>query len=169
MNCRNSENCGGGTRKLKLSECNKSTCCQIGNGWYFYPSIDECQKTQAARAPRYVAPTPWPTASLVVCQLSYGVYQLTSDKCNELKTKDQAIDQEAKEYGKYLNEEWDRQEAERKRQESIQSIQKCKNLAEQLANELCEDKKRAIPGSDDGSCGIIRNEQYRQQARCEQI
>ncbi len=46
VNCNIHQDCGGGSRRLKLSECNNSTCCQLGNGWSFYLSREKCKQDQ---------------------------------------------------------------------------------------------------------------------------
>lgn len=169
VNCRENVNCGGGTRRLKLSECNRAICCQIGNGWYFYPSNDECRKAQAAQAPRYTAPTPWPTTSLVTCQLSYGVWQLTAEKCYQLKAEDQSriIDQAAKEYGQYLEEEWEKyQTQDEPAQDNQQNrVQECIAQAEQLYNELCNSLRQL---NKDAGCESLYREMNRQKFACQQ-
>jgi len=47
VNCNIHVNCGGGTKLLKQSECNKSICCGFNySGWKIYPSSEECTKAQ---------------------------------------------------------------------------------------------------------------------------
>lgn len=46
VNCQIHANCGGGTRLLKKSICDQSTCCQIGNSWIFYESKSKCIQDQ---------------------------------------------------------------------------------------------------------------------------
>ena len=46
VNCQIHVNCGGGTRLLKKSICDQSTCCQIGNSWIFYESKSKCTQDQ---------------------------------------------------------------------------------------------------------------------------
>lgn len=46
VNCSVSNECGGGTKYLKKSECDTSTCCQIGGTWYFYTSKQKCNEDQ---------------------------------------------------------------------------------------------------------------------------
>jgi hypothetical protein len=46
VNCQISQNCGGGTKYLKKSDCDNSVCCEIGDEWFFYFSKDECNKDQ---------------------------------------------------------------------------------------------------------------------------
>ena len=48
VTCNISANCGGGTKQMKQSECSRSTCCEVGNGWEMYPSKEECTKAQQA-------------------------------------------------------------------------------------------------------------------------
>lgn len=47
--CRMSANCGGGTTPLRQSECNNSTCCQIGDKWIFYKDKVQCGRDQASQ------------------------------------------------------------------------------------------------------------------------
>ena len=71
VTCNVNANCGGGTRRLKKSECDNSTCCQIGSSWFFYTSKDKCTQDQNSynRSHTYTYPTmaplptfkPWPT------------------------------------------------------------------------------------------------------------
>jgi len=42
VDCRIHPNCGGGTRRMRKSECDRSTCCEIDGKWYFYPSKEKC-------------------------------------------------------------------------------------------------------------------------------
>ena len=57
INCGISAECGGGSRQMKKSECTQTTCCQIGNKWYFYLSKTKCLADQAsanqAKTPSY--------------------------------------------------------------------------------------------------------------------
>lgn len=46
VNCNISSNCGGGNRQMKKSECNQSTCCQLGNAWSIYPNKTACTQAQ---------------------------------------------------------------------------------------------------------------------------
>jgi len=48
VNCTMHANCGGGIKRIKKSECNNGTCCQIGNNWIFYTSKDKCSQDQRA-------------------------------------------------------------------------------------------------------------------------
>jgi len=47
INCNIHANCGGGSKQMKRSECSQTTCCQIGDKWYFYLSKTKCQQDQA--------------------------------------------------------------------------------------------------------------------------
>lgn len=47
VNCRLTANCGGGTRRLKKSECDSGVCCNVGNGWEFYSSVEKCRQAQS--------------------------------------------------------------------------------------------------------------------------
>ena len=53
VHCKVNENCGGGTIPLKQSECNNSTCCQIGDKWIFYKDKNKCKQDQSSNQPSY--------------------------------------------------------------------------------------------------------------------
>lgn len=47
VNCSISKECGGGTKLLKKSVCDNSTCCGFTGGkWVFYQSISACKRDQ---------------------------------------------------------------------------------------------------------------------------
>lgn len=46
-NCQTTPACGSETKYIKNSECKNSTCCQIGDKWIFYLSIDKCKEDQS--------------------------------------------------------------------------------------------------------------------------
>jgi hypothetical protein len=48
VDCKYTTECGGGTVKIRKSECDKSTCCQIGDKWVVYPSHDACTQAQSS-------------------------------------------------------------------------------------------------------------------------
>jgi hypothetical protein len=99
VNCNVSETCGGGTRRVKKSECDNSTCCQIGSSWVFYTSKDKCiqdQKNQIAS--QYIPPATnantSPTSSKVPVYLTYSSYSIYCPSQNVSAI--QAIDAEMK-------------------------------------------------------------------------
>jgi hypothetical protein len=47
--CNVNPNCGGGTTPLRQSECNNSTCCQIGDKWIFYKDKVQCGRDQVGK------------------------------------------------------------------------------------------------------------------------
>lgn len=50
--CNVNPNCGGGTKPLKQSECNNSTCCGFPDGsWVFYKDKNQCIADQKAKQP----------------------------------------------------------------------------------------------------------------------
>jgi len=80
VNCNISKNCGGGSKLLRRSVCDQSTCCGFNNGsWIFYESKSQCDVDQNSanrqNIPNYTYPTyvplptwaplptliPWPT------------------------------------------------------------------------------------------------------------
>ncbi len=48
VNCGVSANCGGGYKSMKNSECNNTTCCEVGGKWYFYTDKNKCNQDQQA-------------------------------------------------------------------------------------------------------------------------
>ena len=36
----------GGAKQMRLSACSKSTCCKIGDKWYYYHDLPTCKKDQ---------------------------------------------------------------------------------------------------------------------------
>lgn len=89
VNCQLSEECGGGTRTLKLSECNKTTCCQIGGSWYVYPT-DECNNAQTAGSTSKnqggsTGPVNRKKVTFTTTEATVdGAYQCYEDRVNEL-------------------------------------------------------------------------------------
>lgn len=65
ITCNVHTSCGGGSRQMKRSECDQTTCCRIGDKWYFYLSKDKCKKDQEDYWANYYksipTPKPWPT------------------------------------------------------------------------------------------------------------
>jgi len=49
VTCSISPECGGGSRQMRKSECDQTTCCQIGDKWYFYLSRDKCLEDQKSK------------------------------------------------------------------------------------------------------------------------
>lgn len=47
-NCQIGGNCPKETRRIKKSECDNGTCCQIGSAWVFYTSVSKCKQDQAS-------------------------------------------------------------------------------------------------------------------------
>lgn len=54
INCTMSANCGGDIRKVKKSECDNGTCCQIGSSWIFYTSRQKCIDDQNSAKPKTI-------------------------------------------------------------------------------------------------------------------
>ncbi len=46
ITCNMHINCGGGTKQLRKSVCEQSTCCEIGNSWTFYEDKNKCTQDQ---------------------------------------------------------------------------------------------------------------------------
>lgn len=86
--CNVSPNCGGGTTPLRQSECNNSTCCQIGDKWIFYKDKVQCGRDQASqgKAPAPVVNNNQQSAgNNIYCwsnAYGYGYYTSSGDQCN---------------------------------------------------------------------------------------
>ena len=76
ITCNISSNCGGGSRQMKKSECDQTTCCQIGNNWYFYLSKDKCIQDQKSVQPQQVVVQQAPVSNKVPVFISYGGYTM---------------------------------------------------------------------------------------------
>lgn len=94
-----SGDCNGGTIKIKKSEFDLATCCQIGNKSYFYFSKSKCKEDQnVGHSTEHVVPTyvPIPHKPLIDCVVTYPCtgnsfsYQLDQETCNT--SKQRAID-----------------------------------------------------------------------------
>jgi len=48
VNCRIHANCGGGYKNIRRSECDNSTCCEVGSKWYFYTDQNKCDQDQSS-------------------------------------------------------------------------------------------------------------------------
>jgi hypothetical protein len=48
VNCKMGASCGGGTKRIKKSECDNGRCCQLDSGWRFVSSENECENLQNA-------------------------------------------------------------------------------------------------------------------------
>lgn len=97
INCNIHTNCGGGTKQMKLSECNVSTCCsrspncgggaflttmskcsnsiccQVDGSWSTYPSKEKCEQAQQGRE----------SNTVVDCPLKTGAVKLTQASCDQ--------------------------------------------------------------------------------------
>jgi len=79
VECNIDENCGGGWKRIRQSECNNSVCCQIDNKWIFYPSREKCEQDQKAQ---YV-----PKETQIECWGPDGKSFMTTQKeCDEFNT-----------------------------------------------------------------------------------
>jgi hypothetical protein len=70
--CHVNQNCGGGTKELRQSVCNRSTCCQIGNVWIFYEDKQKCFSDQKSQSATQI-PTSIPSYhnDLINCYVSF--------------------------------------------------------------------------------------------------
>lgn len=97
VDCGISLTCGGGSRKLKLSECNNTTCCQVGSNWIFYLSKDKCKADQGSGSgsnnnpPQAVATSTQNTSPKVTFQATEtsikGTYYCYENKVNSMVTQ----------------------------------------------------------------------------------
>ena len=56
VNCNISSNCGGGTKNLRKSVCDNSTCCEVNGRWVFYEDNNKCNEDQKKNQPNYDLP-----------------------------------------------------------------------------------------------------------------
>lgn len=95
VDCGISQTCGGGSKKLKLSECNNSTCCQIGSNWIFYTSVSKCKSDQGGSSNGNNNPPPAPSAQNNSAKVAFqatettikGTYYCYDNKVNEMVTQ----------------------------------------------------------------------------------
>lgn len=89
ISCSIDEKCGGGTKQLRQSVCNNSTCCQIENEWYFYEDKTKCKNDQVDLQPK-----------LITCNLWFGEFKMTESECQRLKSNNttQDVDYESSTY-----------------------------------------------------------------------
>lgn len=104
VQCKIHDNCGGGTRQMKQSECDmsyccnfsvncggpklttkalcdSSTCCETAPGkWILYQTSEACNRDQESyNSSNHTA--------LIDCVLSFGTYKVTEAECNDAKSK----------------------------------------------------------------------------------
>lgn len=104
IHCPINEKCGGGTIPLKRWECERSTCCQIGDEWIFYKDKDQCNQdqeefnsnstnTEYKDIPQYTAPTQ--TAKKVAFEATEttvkGTYYCYEDKVNSMVSQQSLV------------------------------------------------------------------------------
>jgi len=80
--CNISDKCGGGTKPLKQSECNNSTCCQIGDKWIFYQDKSQCTRDQGGQVKYPVQQTPGNNYYCWNNAYGYAYYTSSGDQCN---------------------------------------------------------------------------------------
>lgn len=98
VHCQKNINCGGGTTPLRKSECDNSTCCQIGDKWIFYKDKNQCFKDQGQKTisniPTY---TNTYVDNSITCIVSYPctgntyTYKLLPNDCNNAQQKAREI------------------------------------------------------------------------------
>lgn len=81
---------------MRLSECNQTTCCQIGDKWYFYLSKEKCIQDQK-QPPKSIdtnttntIPPQSQYQSVYLTSMAYSV-NCKSNVVDALKTADQAL------------------------------------------------------------------------------
>ncbi len=101
INCSVHANCGGGTRLLKKSICDQSTCCQIGDTWIFYESKTKCLEDQKSltfkQNNNFLNNNQYPTYSLpkfsppqyYPCTLYYPALKIFQTYTSLYKTKEE--------------------------------------------------------------------------------
>jgi hypothetical protein len=107
ITCSIHANCGGGSRQMKKSECDQTTCCQIGNNWYFYLSKDKCIQDQQSNQPQQIViPQIAPTTNKVPVFLTYGKYTIycPSQNVDAVKSIDATMTSKSQEWAKQFNE-----------------------------------------------------------------
>jgi hypothetical protein len=86
--CNVDSKCGGGTTPLRQSECNNSTCCQIGAKWIFYKDKVQCGRDQAAQtnggnpAPQNTQQSQGNNYYCWNNAYGYSYYTSSGDQCN---------------------------------------------------------------------------------------
>jgi len=100
VNCNINKKCGGGTKQIKQSECNNSTCCDFGGDWYFYTSTSKCKEDQekywslrnSNNSNAYNPNSglnPSPNITCIVsypCTGKYYTYQVDQETCNFMQS-----------------------------------------------------------------------------------
>lgn len=70
--CTRSPNCGGGAFLTTRSACSSSTCCQVGGSWSIYSSKEKCTEAQRGSG-----------SNIVDCPLKAGSVKLTEASCDQ--------------------------------------------------------------------------------------
>lgn len=100
VHCKIHANCGGGTTPLKQSECNNSTCCQVGGKWIFYKDKNQCAQDQnkysgsssSNTTNTYTSPSSTNPNEVTCSVIGYSqsrkvwTYILTPEECTSAKT-----------------------------------------------------------------------------------
>lgn len=95
ITCSIHADCGGGSKQMKKSECEQTTCCQIGDKWYLYLSKSQCDKDQSEglknNIPTYSEPAYVPPAyvppTYYKCTLCYSFGCTTYDYLTKTKAE----------------------------------------------------------------------------------
>jgi hypothetical protein len=98
VNCVIGDNCGGGSRSMKKSECLMTTCCNRSDGkWYFYLDKNKCDSDKASDEEKLAAHhEDW---NKFMSGLESGTRTLTNTDQNTIyahPTADPAVIQECK-------------------------------------------------------------------------
>ena len=100
IDCLIAPECGGGSRQMRFSECNQTTCCQVGDKWYFYLNKNKCTEDQknywdsyySQRSSSIPTYTPLPTPTLPTyysCTICYPSLGTCSTYNHLYKTKEE--------------------------------------------------------------------------------
>ncbi len=72
-----SPNCKGISIRVRKSQCSKITCCQIGNSWSIYQTVELCKEAQKNVKPTQQVQNPTIPTARPTTQLNYYCYDNT--------------------------------------------------------------------------------------------
>lgn len=88
--------CTGKSIEVRNSQCAQTSCCQVGNTWQLYSSVEKCKEAQAANKSGQTKSTTSTNNQnrvqyTVTNGLQNGTYYCYPDRVNELTRQDQTI------------------------------------------------------------------------------
>jgi hypothetical protein len=91
-----SPNCVGQSIEVRESQCSKHSCCQVGNSWIMFASVEKCNEAQSKNKPLQKQTGNTNNNQnrvqyIVTNGLQNGTYYCYPDRVNELTQQDQAI------------------------------------------------------------------------------